>query len=157
MRVSGPVTPPSPGSCECHICGLRLKHSGDLSRHLTAHKEADSKPLCGGLPLAEALAAGVDIASAKSHVFDGVVYYGGCHRIFSRRDALLRHSRFVREAVEQRKNATEGVDQRQKVTRMQKKRKRKQNRSKRGVEEDVKLCVTSIDAPYNVARLGRRV
>ncbi|KAL6302348.1 hypothetical protein BKA93DRAFT_399267 [Sparassis latifolia] len=81
--------PPAPGSSRCTFCGLKMARSCDLRRHMRSH--SDAKVICGGIPLAEALSAGIDVKRAHQFEFESVVYYGGCMRMFSRSDTLLRH------------------------------------------------------------------
>ncbi|KAL6299865.1 hypothetical protein BKA93DRAFT_829542 [Sparassis latifolia] len=105
VQVSEPVPLLPCGSKTCPFCDFPFKRKADLHRHVKSHYPPDYKPLCGGLPLGEAIKAGVDLETANMWEFEGVVYAGGCMSVFSRTDSLKRHLKNSRKDVLQGKKA----------------------------------------------------
>ncbi|GBE87825.1 hypothetical protein SCP_1200500 [Sparassis crispa] len=90
-QFDGEVRPPSPGATQCKYCPASYKRWCDLDRHVRSHDGNARRTLCGGLPKAEAISAGVNVKAEMPYVYDGVEYYGGCMKEFSRKDSLSRH------------------------------------------------------------------
>ncbi|GBE87815.1 hypothetical protein BKA93DRAFT_829541 [Sparassis latifolia] len=85
------VRPPPAGTTECEYCGASYKRWSDLNRHVRSHSKKALRILCGGLPKAEAIRAGVTVEAKMPFVHEGVEYYGGCMTEFTRKDSLSRH------------------------------------------------------------------
>lgn len=77
---------------QCPGCFDSFKRHNDLERHIITHSadQNASKWICCGVRAEEATKYGLD--GATNYTYKGVVVTGGCWRVFSRKDALARHS-----------------------------------------------------------------
>ncbi|PIL23212.1 hypothetical protein GSI_14521 [Ganoderma sinense ZZ0214-1] len=81
----------------------RNRRSPDLKRHVETHTRSAhiAAWVCCGVPASNAVELGMPpeaVRDAPLFDFDGVTMIGGCRKVFSRRDALIRHLR-KREGV----------------------------------------------------------
>ena len=83
-----------PDAYRCPYCDhfQHNKRSPDMERHIRSHFRTSSKEkwVCCGVPIEEAAEYNVS-PDANRWEFNGHVLVGGCHKDFSRMDALKRH------------------------------------------------------------------
>ena len=88
-----PLSPSVSSTLKCPLCSFRAKtgRASDLRRHYECHYEDDAlKYVCCGVRIDRAAEYGVtDVDEVYEH--HGELRVGNCWRVFSRRDALLRH------------------------------------------------------------------
>ncbi|KAL6303476.1 hypothetical protein BKA93DRAFT_333443 [Sparassis latifolia] len=95
-QVAGPVMCPDEGSTVCPMCSKKSSRLHDVARHMETHK-GKIEGMCGGVSWEEALCLGVDITKGPTLVDEGLAYYGGCKKVFSRADALQRHLKYTKD------------------------------------------------------------
>ncbi|KAI1784158.1 hypothetical protein LXA43DRAFT_1101676 [Ganoderma leucocontextum] len=95
-----PSTVTSSNRWKCPHCLYvqRNRRSPDLKRHVQTHTRGAHVAVwvCCGVPTENAVELGVPsevVCDAPLFDFDGVTMIGGCRKVFSRRDALIRHLR----------------------------------------------------------------
>ncbi|KAM5543549.1 hypothetical protein V8D89_002800 [Ganoderma adspersum] len=95
-----PSTATSSNRWKCPHCPYvqRNRRSPDLKRHVETHTRGAHVAawVCCGVPAETAVELGVPsevVRDAPLFDFDGVTMVGGCRKVFSRRDALIRHLR----------------------------------------------------------------
>ncbi|KAI0636765.1 hypothetical protein C8Q77DRAFT_1206944 [Trametes polyzona] len=91
----------APNKWKCPYCPYvqKKKRSPDLKRHIETHTRPaateQARWVCCGVPISDARAQGVPEATLAGPPFEyeGLLFVGGCGKVFSRRDALSRHLR----------------------------------------------------------------
>ncbi|KAL6299863.1 hypothetical protein BKA93DRAFT_829540 [Sparassis latifolia] len=76
-QIAGPVRLPRQGETKCEYCEEEIPRFTDLKRHVLTHSPAARRYVCGGLPRAAAIRAGVNVEARLPYVYGGVAFYVG--------------------------------------------------------------------------------
>ncbi|KAI9066069.1 hypothetical protein FKP32DRAFT_1546784, partial [Trametes sanguinea] len=99
-----PIRSNDPWKCPYCPWVQKSKRSPDLKRHIKTHLRPEhvDEPewICCGVPLVDAHEKDLpeSITSEQPFVYAGETMVGGCRKVFSRRDALMRHLRLRKGA-----------------------------------------------------------